>query len=66
LNEIHSAVAKRAPQMDDDAAAAAADDHGCRYVIAAKNGKIYAKEVVFTVQNFHSISNFFLSLNQME
>jgi hypothetical protein len=31
-----------------------------------KNGKIYQKEVVFTAQNYYSISNFSLSLNQME
>jgi hypothetical protein len=31
-----------------------------------KNGKIDEKEVVFTAQNYYSISNFSLSLNQME
>jgi hypothetical protein len=31
-----------------------------------KNGKIDEKEVVFTVQNYYSIRNFSLSLNQME
>jgi hypothetical protein len=31
-----------------------------------KNGKIYEKEVVFAVQSYYSVSNFSLSLKQME